>query len=359
MGQRRAPRRQTSTALADALAPLTRVVCIGRQSGSLLRDSADPPGPVSAARPGRGAVHASSRRRGRAPLLRGAEVGDSSVATPCAQGGRAHPASPTFYPARHEAPRHRRDPLSLSQLDLHRLLWSAASRRALGGPATLSGVLSHEASVRRIVYDATGEPSRASPAATATLSRAVESHRDGPALTVAGYEQIELGLAVALAKHAEDAPGCRSSDPAAARGVLLRGVAPGSRPSRHPASDPPSPPRQRYRAREPGRRARAPGVPSAAPARTTGGHVVYRACVRGPHHGWPRLNGWVSEKRQHLATARAIETAAQRWLDSGQDHGWLLTGQALAEARTMRAAVDAGGSRPRALAGRGRVRGGL
>nr|WP_269813388.1 BTAD domain-containing putative transcriptional regulator [Ornithinimicrobium sediminis] len=210
---------------------------------------------------------------------------------------------------------------------------------AVVGPAALAGATLERGVVGRIVDDATGEPGRL-PLLQHTLWE-LWSHRDGSVLTVAGYEQIG-GLAGALAKHAERT-WLSVSDPAAARGVLLRGVAPGGR--------------DREDTRRPIHRhdlvsAIGPASLDAVlehlvshrllQARTSGEQVVYELAHEALITEWPRLNGWVSQKRQHLATARAIETAAQRWLDSGQDHGWLLTGQALAEARTMRAAVDAG-----------------
>ncbi len=49
-------------------------------------------------------------------------------------------------------------------------------------------------------------------------------------------------------------------------------------------------------------------------------------------HGWPRLLGWLNERRQRAGTVGKLIGTARLWKESGRKSGYLLTGGALTEA---------------------------
>jgi WD40 repeat protein/DNA-binding SARP family transcriptional activator len=208
---------------------------------------------------------------------------------------------------------------------------------AVVGPAGLAGVTLERGIVGRLVDDATGQPGRL-PLLQHTLWQ-LWHHRDGSALTVEGYDRIG-GLAGALAHHAEQT--FQSvGDQALARRILLRGVSPGNR----EVAD----------SRRPIHRADLDGSADTkalhavlehlvsnrllqAEARDDG--VVFELAHEALITGWPRLQAWVTEQRNHLVVARAVGVAADRWEAAERDPDWLLRGRMLADAVSLLEAVD-------------------
>lgn len=197
---------------------------------------------------------------------------------------------------------------------------------AIVGPASLVGATLERGIVGRIVDDATGQPGRL-PLLQHTLWE-LWHHRDGPTLTVEGYEQIG-GLAGALARHAEQT-WQSIDDRALARRILLRGVVPGNR--------------DEADSRRPIPRADLDGMADPddlravlenlvstrlLQAQAREGGVVFELAHEALLREWPRLRGWIEADRAAIVAAGQLREAADSWESLDRDPEALYRGTKL------------------------------
>ncbi|MFB0620265.1 hypothetical protein [Streptomyces sp. AGS-58] len=210
-------------------------------------------------------------------------------------------------------------------------------REAIVRPAQAAGLIVERGLTTRILNEVEGEPG-ALPLMSHVL-RETWRRRRGRALTEEAYEAAG-GVHGAIAQTAEDVYAGLSAELAQlARLVLLRLIAPGEG-----AQD----------TRRPVDRSEldfVPGPTSAAHAPVAAADVslvldrLARArlitldqdTVDLAHEAlitaWPRLSGWIDEKREQLRVHRRLTEAARTWDELGRDPGALYRGTRLAAAR--------------------------
>ncbi len=210
--------------------------------------------------------------------------------------------------------------------------------RAVAAPAQNVGLELEEGLIGRIIADVEGQPG-ALPLLQYALTE-MFGHRDGSALTIAGYEATG-GVAGALGRRAEEVyEGLSTVGQAAAHHVFLRLVSVDA-----------SGAVTRRRARQAelvsldvGRA----GVELALQAFAGFRLVTFDRdpVTRGPtvevaHEAllseWSRLDGWIEEARESLLLARRVSESAREWTDSNEDPSYLLRGARLEDAETWAA----------------------
>ena len=210
-------------------------------------------------------------------------------------------------------------------------------RQAIVKPAQAAGLIVERGLTTRILNEIEGEPG-ALPLMSHVL-RETWRRRRGRALTEEVYEAAG-GVHGAIAQTAEDVYAGLSAEHAQlARLVLLRLIIPGegSQDTRRPVD------RSELDF--------APGPTSAAhtPVEAADVSLVLDRLARArlitldqgtvdlAHEAlitaWPRLSGWIDEKREQLRVHRRLTEAARTWDELGRDAGALYRGTRLAAAR--------------------------
>ncbi|MEU6097786.1 DNA-binding protein [Streptomyces sp. NPDC047079] len=210
-------------------------------------------------------------------------------------------------------------------------------RQAIVKPAQAAGLIVERGLTARILNEVEGEPG-ALPLVSHVL-RETWRRRRGRALSEEAYEAAG-GVHGAIAQTAEDVYAGLSAEHAQlARLVLLRLITPGegSQDTRRPvdrseldfAPGPTSAPHTPVEAADVSlvldRLARARLI------------TLDQGTVDLAHEAlitaWPRLSGWIDEKREQLRVHRRLTEAARAWDELGRDSGALYRGTRLAAAR--------------------------
>jgi WD40 repeat protein/DNA-binding SARP family transcriptional activator len=216
--------------------------------------------------------------------------------------------------------------------------------RAITGPAARAGVSLEDGLVPTLLSDVGGEPGSL-PLLQYTLTELFE-RRAGRTLTLSAYQAMG-GLAGALAGRAEELySGLDASEQSAARQLFLRLVVPGDADGHRPADA-----RRRMPRREMEPLGDEPGAMRAV-LDVFGRHrfltfdrnpTTGEATVEIAHEvllaAWPRLRGWLKSSREAILLQRRLAAAAQEWVQSGQELGFLAGGPRLTQFETLLAAA--------------------
>ncbi|MEU6557849.1 DNA-binding protein [Streptomyces sp. NPDC046915] len=213
----------------------------------------------------------------------------------------------------------------------------AELREVIVKPAQAEGLIVERALTARLVDEIAGEPGGL-PLLSHVL-RETWRRRRGRALTEEGYEAAG-GVHGAIAQTAEDVYAGLSAEHAQlARLVLLRLVTPGegSQDTRRPVD------------RSELDFASGPTSAAYTPVEAADVSLVLDRLARArlitldqdmvdlAHEAlitaWPRLSGWIDEKREQLRVHRRLTEAARTWDELGRDPGALYRGTRLAAAR--------------------------
>jgi WD40 repeat protein len=213
----------------------------------------------------------------------------------------------------------------------------AELREVIVKPAQAEGLIVERALTARLVDEIAGEPGGL-PLLSHVL-RETWRRRRGRALTEEGYEAAG-GVHGAIAQTAEDVYAGLSAEHALlARLVLLRLITPGegSQDTRRPVD------------RSELDFAAGPTSAAHTPVETADVSLVLDRLARArlitldqdtvdlAHEAlitaWPRLSGWIDEKREQLRVHRRLTEAARTWDELGRDPGALYRGTRLAAAR--------------------------
>lgn len=213
--------------------------------------------------------------------------------------------------------------------------------QAIAAPARSVGVDLEAGLVGRIIGDVENQPGGL-PMLQYALTE-LFARREGPTLTIEGYEQTG-GVLAALGRRAEELyQGLPDSGKEAVRQLFLRLVTVDES------------------AADTRRRARQSELSGLDVDQTALDQAITRfgafrllsfdrdPVTRGPtievaHEAlvreWDRLRGWIDERRQDLLLQRRISLSTQDWVDSGRDPSFLLQGARLEQAEQWQGDAD-------------------